>query len=102
MRGIPVLCALVAAMVASSGCGSAAPRHGILLTHDGDLYLRQPHRTQPRRLTNSPGGDDEPAWSPNGKRIAFTRTSCGNDPECDYEVFVADSDGGGRALTSPD
>ena len=48
--------------------------------------------------------EDEPAWSPNGKQIAFTRNLCTEASECfgASEIFVANSDGSGsRELTFP-
>ena len=44
-----------------------------------------------RRLTGGPTSDDEPAWSPDGSRIAFS-ASRGRDHDLDwqYDVFVAE------------
>jgi Tol biopolymer transport system component len=41
-----------------------------------------------KNLTNDPGDDTYPAWSPDGKRIAFTGTRGG-----DFNLFVMDADG---------
>jgi TolB protein len=41
-----------------------------------------------QRLTNSPGLDHRPAWSPDGRRIAFTSNRDGN-----YEIYVISADG---------
>ena len=41
-----------------------------------------------RRLTDSPGNDLNPVWSPDGRRIAFTTFRDG-----DKEVYVMDADG---------
>ena len=41
-----------------------------------------------RRLTDGPGGDMKPAWSPDGRRIAFYSDRDGNE-----EIYVADADG---------
>ena len=41
-----------------------------------------------QRLTNREGLDIRPAWSPDGKRIAFTSVRAGN-----YEVAVIHADG---------
>ena len=49
-----------------------------------------------RRLTRSVGLDTRPAWSPDGKRIAFTTNRDGN-----YEIYGMNADGSGqRNLTN--
>ena len=64
-----------------------------------------------RRLTDGPTSDDEPAWSPDGTRIAFT-ASRGRDHDLDYQfdVFVVEvatgrvtriTDGAGCAFGTP-
>jgi TolB protein len=40
------------------------------------------------RLTKSPGMDDYPCWSPDGKRLAFTSNREGN-----LEIYTIDPDG---------
>ena len=46
-------------------------------------------------LTNNPGLDSEPAWSPDGARIAFTRQPSDNSsgPLTDREIYVMNADG---------
>ena len=40
------------------------------------------------QLTDHPGIDTRPAWSPDGSKIAYTSLIQGN-----YEIFVMDADG---------
>jgi TolB protein len=42
----------------------------------------------PRRLTNHPADDFDPAWSPDDQKIAFVSNRDGN-----CEIYVMDSDG---------
>ena len=46
-----------------------------------------------RRLTDNAAGDDQPAWSPGGRKLAFHSTRDGND-----EIYVLDADGSGTAI----
>jgi dipeptidyl aminopeptidase/acylaminoacyl peptidase len=43
------------------------------------------------RLTNAPGEDRRPAWSPDGRKIAFVSARDGND-----EIYVMNADGSGQ------
>ena len=43
------------------------------------------------RLTSSPGGDSVPAWSPDGRHIAFASNRDGN-----WEIYVMNADGTGQ------
>jgi Tol biopolymer transport system component len=40
-------------------------------TESGDIYTMNPNGTVVHRLTNHPEQDFEPAWSPDGSKIAF-------------------------------
>ena len=46
---------------------------------DGNLeiYVMEADGDNLRRLTNSPLGETEPSWSPDGQRIAFVTTRAG-------------------------
>jgi dipeptidyl aminopeptidase/acylaminoacyl peptidase len=57
----------------------------------GHLWLVDVETGAARRLTNGPVSDAEPAWSPDGTRIAFT-ASRGRDHDLDYQfdVFVVE------------
>ena len=57
----------------------------------GHLWLVDVASGSARRLTDGPTSDAEPAWSPDGTRIAFT-SSHGRDHDLDYQfdVFVVE------------
>ncbi|MBL8209965.1 MAG: serine/threonine-protein kinase [Bryobacterales bacterium] len=66
--------------------------HSIVFSWNGperenfDLYLADSPGAPPRRLTTSPAADVSPAWSPDGKTIAFLR---GSKP-LDCELMLLD------------
>ena len=58
---------------------------------DGDIYTVRADGTDLRQLTDGPGIGSNPAWSPDGTRIAFHHWQGGND-----SVEVMDAGGGNR------
>ena len=64
---------------------TGAPQH--------DLYVVNVNGMGMRRLTSMPGIEQEPAWSPDGTRIAFSAT--GEDGRVD--IWVVNADGSGLA-----
>jgi len=65
---------------------------------DTEIYRMKIDGTEPTRLTNSPGRDIRPRWSPDGKRIAFA-----SQREGQLDVFVMEADGSNiRRLTTSD
>jgi Tol biopolymer transport system component len=61
---------------------------------DSELYLRN-RSDRLRRLTRNHGADFAPAWSPDGRRIAFV-----SDRDGDEDIYVMNvADGGMRQLT---
>ncbi|MFC1553490.1 TolB family protein [candidate division KSB1 bacterium] len=57
-------------------------------TGDFEIYTIRPDGTDLKRLTNSPGNDLWPDWSPDGSQIVFTSTRSGSS-----DIWVMDSDG---------
>lgn len=55
-----------------------------------DIYAIRSNGGAAKRLTNTPGVDEDPAWSPDGGSIAFTSNRDGR-----RGVFVMDENGGG-------
>jgi Tol biopolymer transport system component len=61
---------------------------------DPDIWTMDPDGGDPRNLTaDSAGGDLGPAWSPDGRRIAFWRDTDGPDGPDDGEIWVMRADG---------
>jgi len=56
-----------------------------------EIYVMNSDGTNQTRLTESPGDDGEPRWSPDGRRIAFQSTRDGN-----LEIYVMNADGSGQ------
>jgi TolB protein len=64
---------------------------------NGEIYVMNADGSDPKRLTDDPGDDTSPTWSPDGTQIAFAslRNVEGgvDDPSENYEIFVIDADG---------
>jgi Tol biopolymer transport system component len=56
-----------------------------------DIFMIEPDGSNPRNLTQSRGDDREPAWSPDGTKLAFTSNRDGN-----WEIYVMNADGSGQ------
>ncbi|MBI4266249.1 MAG: S9 family peptidase [Acidobacteria bacterium] len=50
-------------------------RTGALLTMDDDLYFHELASGETRRLTSTPGEEEEATFSPDGRRVAFVRAN---------------------------
>ena len=60
-------------------------------TLDGDIYVANIDGTALRRLTTDAELDEQPAWSPDGRRIAFRSHRAG-----DWDIWVMNADGSGQ------
>lgn len=65
-----------------------------------DVYIEKPDGSDPQQFAGDQGKlshEEYPAWSPNGKRIAYSSTFEGNQ-----ELYVADLDGSNRVRLTND
>jgi TolB protein len=54
---------------------------------NAEIFVMNPDGSGLTNLTNSPANDQDPAWSPDGQKIAFVR---------DFDIFVMNADGTGQ------
>src|SRR5262245_40369977 len=90
------------AVAVSASASVAQGHHALRVTRgtivfvagpDDDLFMVRPDAHLLRRVTSGPGLDDDPAWSPDGRLIAFDRTSPDGKVTSVYVVAAA----GGRS-----
>ena len=60
----------------------AVSRDAIAFEYGGDLWVTSRNGGEARRLTSTPEMETDPVFSPDGTRIAFSRTSSGNTDVC--------------------
>jgi TolB protein len=53
-----------------------------------DIFTVSPKGGSPVNLTNNPALDQQPSWSPDGRKITFASNRDG-----DFEIFVMNADG---------
>jgi Tol biopolymer transport system component len=65
--------------------------------HNREIYVMNADGSDQRRLTDNPGDDGGPTWSPDGSRIAFAGLrdveGAVDAPEENYEIYVMGEDG---------
>jgi Tol biopolymer transport system component len=62
----------------------------IAFSSNSEVYVMNPDGTGPVNVTNNPSFDANPAWSPDGMKLAFTSGRDG-----DAEIYVMAADGSG-------
>jgi TolB protein len=60
---------------------------------DFDIFVVEPDGSGLRKLATKPVGDNFPAWSPDGKRLAFEASQDPSDSNIDIYVMNADGSG---------
>jgi Tol biopolymer transport system component len=88
---IAMLLPLTPASTFSEQNGSIAFESG----RDDVVKLMGAQSSGPTRLTNNAAGDGDPAFSPDGSKIAFSsdRDDDDNDGIFNYEIYVMNADG---------
>ena len=66
----------------------------MIRTGNSDIYTINPDGSGLTQLTNDPAPEADPAWSADGKQIAFSRRL----PNATDEINVMDADGSNRRL----
>lgn len=84
---------LGSALPASAGPGARSGKIVFESARDGDsdIYIMEADGSNQRQLTDSPGNDAHPRWSPDGSRILFHSDRAGR-----FALYVMDADGSGR------
>jgi TolB protein len=94
---------MIAFHASASGKGQPIKIDPGAATSDNDIFVLNladflSKHVKPQNITNSPTMiDDDPDWSPDGRRIVFTRHAVGDDPvnSTTAEIYVVDASGAG-------
>ena len=63
-----------------------------------ELWTMWPDGSHAAQLTHTPAAEMQPAWSPDGRHIAFTRST----DDGYYDIFVVDRDGSNETRLTSD
>jgi Tol biopolymer transport system component len=75
------------------------PGPGARFKDDSEIYVMNADGSGTRRLTHNVGYDGEPAWSPDGRKIAFQSKRgfvVGTGAQGNGEIYVMNADGSGK------
>jgi TolB protein len=86
MLGLALLMALGLGVVAAPARESGGARAQTVW--NGDIYVVNADGTGGRRLTRDPAEEFDPAWSPDGAKIAFSRSDGRR-----YQIWIMNADG---------
>jgi dipeptidyl aminopeptidase/acylaminoacyl peptidase len=93
-----LLAAVLAAICAAPALATFPGRNGeIAFVRNGDIWAVQPDGTGAHQITSGPAQDGAPAWSPDGAKIAFSRSGNGGGAN----IWTADADGTDQTPLTP-
>jgi Tol biopolymer transport system component len=70
------------------------------VTGNEEIFVMNPDGSGQMDLSNNPEPDRDPSWSPNGARIAFSRTGS-TSPDAHANVWLMNADGSGQVNLTP-